>query len=101
MVTMKNRYKKRVTIDGRVFDIMFWNDSWFNCAWVGVKEVVTEEHNSIIKFFREKVREKHIEVGKEWTDGDRISVAMKMISAYIERESREKIELSRVIEFCK
>ena len=68
MVTMKNRYKKRVTI---------------------------------IAFFRPKVREKYIEVGEEWTDGDRISVAMKMISAYIERESREKVELSRVIELYK
>lgn len=100
-ITAKNRYKKRVTVDERVFDIMFWNDLWFNLSWVGVKEVISEEHNSIITFFRAKVREKYIDVGEEWTDVDRIDVAMKMIMVYIERESRQKAEMSRVIEFCK
>ena len=100
-MTAKNRYKKRITYSGRVFDIMFWNDSWFDFAWVGVNEVITKERKPIIPFFKSRNFEKYINVGCGWTDGDRIKVAMKMIEAYIERESKEKLELSRVIDFCK
>lgn len=97
----QNIYRERIAYSGRVFDIMFWNDSWSDFGWVGVNEVITEEHKPIIPIFKPKKYEKYIDVGYGWTNDDHIKVATRMIEMYMEREDKENLELSRIIDFCK
>ncbi len=99
--TSKKNYKVgRTKVEGRTFQIEFWDEEPFNLPYVKVSEIVIEpvkphwfSHKTIMSEAK-----RYIEHG--WTVDNRLDWAMAIITHYLQKE-RDTIEESRQIEaFC-
>lgn len=94
---------KRVTIDGRLFQIDFWTDTSLGVhfPYYAVEEIKTRRRKRFFLFGDYIECEFHIPVSEHWTPESRVEHAQADIRSYLDNEKKELSEALDVINFCK
>lgn len=93
---------KRVTIDGRLFQIDFWTDTnlGLNLPYYSVEEIEMRQRKRFFLFGDYVEYEFHIPICEYWTPQNRVKHAQADIRAYLDNEKKERDELLEVKHFC-
>lgn len=96
----KYNYKKgRVEVEGRTFQLEFWEDDFWQLPYVRVSEIIKKGTKSWLSR-NQKTKEVGNVIGYGWIDGDRLEWGLKRIGEYLQNE-KDKIRESEAIEkFC-
>lgn len=96
----KNYKVGRTKIEGRAFQIEFWDEEPFDLPYVQVSEIVIEPAKPHWFSNKTKMREVKRCIDYGWMIGNRLDWAMARITKYLQQEL-DDIEESRQIEaFC-
>ena len=96
MSTKRNLRVGRMSLEGRLFQIEFWEEDFYGnvLPWVGVYEVLEVERCG-----------KHTEELKEiktcWTDDDRLELARAVVAETIYLSAQKKRQDAAIDEFCR
>lgn len=97
---IKEKYKvRRMEVEGRTFEIKFWEETHFGLPYVSVYEIVKTTKKSLFTG-KEKVKEEHRYVSYGWTEENRVDHALRKISEYLKREKFERAEEMAIEAFC-
>ena len=91
MFGKKNYQSGRMTVDGRIFEIEFWDSSFFDLPSFRIYEIVTNKRG----------KERNIYVEEGWVDnGDRLGKVKVAIHKYLTDEKARAEDLKQIKEFC-
>ena len=96
MSTKLNLRRGRMTLNGRLFQIDFWDREClgYKCPWVGVYEVIeSQKGNEVV----EKLRE----IRSGWMEEDRLEWARAVIAETVNLSSRKRKQEDAIDEFCR
>ncbi len=99
-MSRKNVYTGRTKIDGRTFQIEFWDDD-LGLPWVSISEIVTREIKK--NWFSRKTVATEVEVCVDygWTEQNRLDWALGRIAKHLREEQNKIKELQEIEAFCK
>lgn len=90
----------RTEVDGRTFQLKFW-DCNRGLPWVSVSEIVTKPTRKHWFSSETVMTESEVCIDSGWTGRNRLDWAMRRIDQYLQAE-RDKLQEAREIEaFCK
>lgn len=90
----------RTEVDGRTFQLKFWNCD-LDLPWVRVSEIVTKPQKKHWFSSKTVMTESEVCIDYGWMGGNRLDWAMRRINQYLQAE-RDKLKEAREIEeFCK
>ena len=96
-----NYCKGRVTVEGRTFQIEFWEEDHFGLPWVYVSEIVVEEVRSHWYSRKKEMREVEHHIDDGWMAENRLEWALNRIERYLQREKDAAEELRQILAFCR
>ncbi len=96
-ISIKNYKVGRTKVEGRTFQIEFWDEKPFDLPYVKVSEIVIAPAKPHWFSHKTKMREVKRCIGCGWLDSNRLDWAMARITKFLQQE-RENIEESRQIE---
>ena len=101
---MKRNYKeKRITVEGRIFQIEFWEEPFCSVTlnYVCVSEIISTEAKKSFWFFRTtKTREVKREIGKRWGASNRVEWAKSEIANHLLVEKAIAKDRQDIEDFC-
>lgn len=100
---MKINYKsKRIYVEGRTFQIEFWEEPWGSAIlhYVCVSEIIPTEAKSFWFFRKNKTHEYKHEIDKRWGATNRVEWAMNEIGNYLRLEQERMKDRQDVEDFC-
>ena len=89
------------TVQGRIFKIEFWTESYWELPWVSVSEVVQKEKTVGIFLKKKKIVDEEIGIGSGWTESNRLQWALCRIDEYLKQEAEKNAEFEQIQDFCK
>lgn len=95
-----NTKKGRIEVEGRTFQIEFWDDKYFELPWVAVSEIIVKEAKSHWFSRKTVMRETEHCIDSGWMDGNRLEWAMQRITKYLQKEKDGIEELRQIEAFC-
>ncbi len=100
-MTHKNCKVGQVKVEGRTFQIQFWNDAQFNLPWVEVSEIVIKPVR--LHWFSHKTKMSEVKqiIDSGWTENNRLDWAMSRIAKYLKQERDSIEELRQIEDFCR
>ena len=98
----QNYKTRRVKIEGRTFQIEFWDVFSLSCRfpYARVSEIVTEQVKPHWFSRKTKVREVKREIDSGWMNQNRLDWAMARIDQYLQEERDDMEELRQIEAFC-
>lgn len=99
-MSRKNVYTGRTKIDGRTFQVDFWDDE-FGLPWVSISEIVTKATKK--NWFSNKtvMTEVAVYIDSGWTEQNRLDWALGRIAEHLQAEQNKIKELQEIEAFCK
>lgn len=95
-----NYVSGRMTVEGRTFELSFWNDSYLELPYFKVEEIVTKESRSLFTLFRPVKNEERIRVVAGWTGENRMEATKHWIAKYLAEEKERNEESRQIKAFC-
>lgn len=92
--------KGRVEVEGRTFQIEFWNGRHFKLPWVSVAEIISKEVKPHWFSCKTEVREVELAIDSGWLSGNRLEWAMERIAKHLQQEKDDIKELRQIEKFC-
>lgn len=89
-----------VEVEGRIFQIEFWNDRHFELPWVSVAEIVSKDVKPHWFSRKTELREVEAPIDSGWMSGNRLEWAMQRIVQYLQKEKDDIEELRQIETFC-
>lgn len=96
----RNYCNGRIEIDSRMFLIEFWEDAEFGFSWYRVSEVRICDVKQHWWSHKTEKREIYDCIDEGWTSGNRLELAKKRISEYLQGEIDRLNERKQIEEFC-
>lgn len=87
-------------VDGRLFQIEFWNDKHFDLPWAKVSEIVVKPVRP--HWFSRKTEMQEVKqvIDSGWMSCNRLDWAMSRIAEFLQRERDDIEELWQIDAFC-
>lgn len=101
---MKKNYKEtRIEVEGRTFQIEFWEEPWYSIElhYVCVSEIILKEVKPHWFSRKTVMREVKHEIQKTWGASNRVEWAMDRIKSHLRYEKEKFADCQQVEDFCK
>ena len=98
----RNHKEKRITVEGRIFQIEFWEEILGSAVlnYVSVSEIILTEVKPFWFSRKTVIREVKDEIQKAWGPYNRVEWAMNAIENYIRSEKERAKDYQDIEDFC-